>query len=162
MNIFKPPHPIINRDHAKKSIFLAGSIEMGIAEDWQTRITQCLELAGLDVNIFNPRRPEWDASWEQSIEKPQFYQQVNWELNALEKCDIIFMYFAPDTKSPISLLELGLFARTGKMIVCCPKDFWRKGNVDIVCDRYNIPVYRSFDPAVAALIGLYEKISCNK
>lgn len=162
MTIFKPPYPIINRDHAKKSIFLAGSIEMGVAEDWQTRIIQSLELGGYDVDVFNPRRDAWDASWKQSIENAQFYQQVNWELNALEKCDIIFMYFAPDTKSPISLLELGLFAHTGKMIVCCPEGFWRKGNVDIVCDRYGIPVYRSFDPAFAAMVGFYEKISYNK
>jgi hypothetical protein len=95
--------------------------------------------------LFNPRRAEWDSSWLQDIENPQFYQQVNWELNALEKSDLIFMYFAPGTKSPISLLELGLFAHTGKMIVCCPEGFWRKGNVEIVCERFNIPLYENID-----------------
>ena len=38
----------------------------------------------------------------------------------------------------ITLLELGLFARSGKLIVCCPDGFWRKGNVEVVCARYNV------------------------
>ena len=55
------------------------------------------------------------------------------------------MYFSPETKSPISLLELGLYATSGKMIVCCPDGFWRKGNVEIVCEKYEIPLYETLD-----------------
>jgi len=58
------------------------------------------------------------------------------------------MYFDPNTKSPISLLELGLHANSGKMIVCCPKGFWRKGNVDIVCERYDVPVVCDIDSLI--------------
>ena len=61
------------------------------------------------------------------------------------------MYFDPSTKSPISLLELGLFARTGKTIVVCPDGFWRKGNVDIVCERYGVKVAHSLEEAVNLL-----------
>jgi hypothetical protein len=42
-------------------------------------------------------------------------------------------------------LELGLFAHSGKIRVICPSGFWRKGNVDIVCQYYNIPLYENFD-----------------
>ncbi|CAB4154791.1 Nucleoside 2-deoxyribosyltransferase like [uncultured Caudovirales phage] len=152
MKVIKPPHSITDRVMKHPTIFLAGSIEMGKAEDWQQKM-EWLFRDG-DATIFNPRREEWDSSWSQDIENPQFYQQVNWELNALEKSDLIFMYFAPGTQSPISLLELGLFAHTGKMIVCCPEGFWRKGNVDIVCDRYDIPV---FSNVVAAQGELYNR-----
>jgi hypothetical protein len=69
----------------------------------------------------------------------------------LDLCDVIFMYFSPETKSPISLLELGLYANSKKMIVCCPDEFWRKGNVDIVCSRYGIPVYNTLDAAIGRL-----------
>ena len=31
-----------------------------------------------------------------------------------------------------------LFAKTKKVIVCCPIGFWRKGNIDVVCQRYHI------------------------
>ena len=107
---------------------------MGKAENWQQRLGKELK----DITVLNPRRDDWDSSWIQSINNPQFREQVEWELEAQEKADIIAMYFDKSTKSPITLLELGLFARSKKMIVCCPDGFWRKGNVDIVCKRYGI------------------------
>jgi hypothetical protein len=61
------------------------------------------------------------------------------------------MYFSPETKSPISLLELGLHAESDRMIVCCPPGFWRKGNVDIVCTRYNIPLFNDMESAINGL-----------
>jgi len=125
------------------SIFLAGSIEMGKAEDWQAKVTE--KFKPYDVLILNPRRDDWDSSLEQSIDNPQFHEQVVWELNAQEDADIIIMHFCADTKSPITLLELGLFAKTGKVRVSCPKDFWRRGNVEVCCARYNIPFYDDLD-----------------
>lgn len=155
IKVIKPPHSI-GRDITNDnwSIFLAGSIEMGKAEDWQTRITDTLKEIvpdKLDIVIFNPRRDDWDSSWEQNIHNPQFYEQVTWELTALEKADVIIMYFAPGTKSPILLLELGLHAYSKKILVCCPKGFWRKGNVDIVCERYGIPLFENLDDLIQQL-----------
>jgi hypothetical protein len=134
-----------------KSVFLAGSIEMGVAVNWQQRVE--MALAGTDILIFNPRRDDWDASWVQSIDNAQFREQVEWELAAQEKANVIAMYFDPSTKSPISLLELGLFARTGKMIVCCPDGFWRKGNVDIVCSRYGVQQVNSLSALVESVLS---------
>lgn len=145
VTIIKPPHPITKAGVNIRAIFLAGSIEMGIAEDWQTRVENYFKEYPNDTVILNPRRDAWDSSWSQDSLSPQFYQQVNWELNALEKADMIIMYFSPDTKSPISLLEFGKFADSGKMLVCCPTGFWKKGNVDIVCERYGIPNYETLD-----------------
>ncbi len=133
MQVIKPPQKLA---FIGKSIFLAGSIEMGQAENWQEAIEK--QLADVDVTILNPRRDGWDSTWEQSINNVDFREQVDWELAALEMADFIFMYFDPTTKSPISLLELGLHARSGKLIVCCPEGYWRKGNVDIVCRKYNV------------------------
>lgn len=133
-------------------IFLAGSIEMGKAIDWQTRAAKAFEdIRG--VFILNPRRDDWDASWVQSIDNPQFNEQVSWELKGLEDADLILYYFVPGTQSPISLLELGLYANMNKMIVvCCPEGFWRKGNVDMVCDRYHIPLYEDIDVMIKELV----------
>jgi hypothetical protein len=50
------------------------------------------------------------------------------------------MYFAPGTKAPVTLVELGLFARSGKLVVCCPAGFWRRGNAEVVCTRYGVPL----------------------
>lgn len=137
--IIKAPHDTNKIDRTIKSIFLAGSIEMGTAVDWQETITKIYQLR---FNIFNPRRDSWDNTLEQKFDNPEFYQQVNWELSALDKADYIIMYFDPETKSPISLLELGLYASSGKLHVICPEGFYRKGNVDIVCNKYNIPIYK--------------------
>ena len=63
----------------------------------------------------------------------------------MEDATHIVMYFDPTTKSPISLLELGLHASSGKLTVCCPEGFWRKGNVDIVCKRYGVPMVKSLE-----------------
>ena len=127
-------------------IFLAGSIEMGKAEKWQDRVTEALK--DMNVTILNPRRDDWDDSWEQKIENAQFREHVEWELGAMEKATKILMYFDPPTKSPISLLELGLHAHDKKLIVCCPEGFWKKGNVDIVCKRYKISTVESIDKLV--------------
>ena len=131
------------------SLFLAGSIEMGFSEDWQKTVEN--ELKDFEITIFNPRRDDWDSSWTQEQSNPQFNHQVNWELNKLENTHIIFMYFSPETQSPISLLELGRFAGRANMIVCCPKGFWRKGNVDILCTRENIPLFEDLESAIGAL-----------
>lgn len=132
-----------------RTVFLAGSIEMGVAEDWQTKVANRFE--SNQVTLYNPRRDEWDSSWKQEQKESNFNEQVNWEMNNLEDCDIIFMYLDPNTKSPISLLELGLHAGSGKMIVVCPDGFWRKGNVEIVCTRFNIPLFNSLDDGMGAL-----------
>lgn len=144
MNIIKPPVPIPSNNRFK--IFLAGSIEMGAAEDWQTKFTN--EFKGLDIVFLNPRRDSWDISWEQTMENQEFRTQVEWELSGMDLADLIVMYLDPATKSPVSLLELGLFARSGKLAVCCPKGFWRRGNVEIVCKRYQVPFFEEIKDLV--------------
>lgn len=142
--VFKPPGLLPEVRH---SLFLAGSIEMGKAEDWQTYVEQALKI--FPVDIFNPRRDDWDSSWEQKITNKNFTGQVLWELQALEQAEYILMYFDPTTMSPISLLELGLHARSGKLIGVCPDGFWRKGNVDVTCTHYGIRQYNTLDEALA-------------
>ncbi len=111
------------------------------------------ELSDKGYVFYNPRRDDWDSSWEQKIENKQFREQVEWELNALEKAETIVLYFDPNTMSPISLLELGIWAgkRPEKLEVVCPEGFWRKGNVDIVCKKYGIRQHDSFDDLIEYL-----------
>jgi len=135
LTVIKAPESI---EGVTNGVFLAGSIEMGKAVDWQTEIAE--KCKDVDVTFFNPRRDDWDSSWEQTIENDNFREQVEWELDALEKSKKIVIYIDPKTTSPITLLELGLHANGGKMCVCCPEGFYRKGNVDIVCKKHNIPM----------------------
>jgi hypothetical protein len=85
------------------------------------------------------------------ISDPQFRAQVEWELDMLEAADVVALYLAPDSQAPISLLELGLFARTGKVTVGCPEGYWRRGNVQIVCRRFGIELVDSLEGLVEAV-----------
>ena len=140
---FKPPMNIAKRDQKIPTVFLAGTIEMGNSVNWQKDLSEYFSMNGW--NVFNPRRDDWDLSWAQNFESSQFYQQVNWELDALEKADLIIMYLDPTSKSPISLLEFGLYAKSNKLVMICPDGFYRKGNIDIVCNRYNVQIFDDID-----------------
>jgi len=147
MLVIKPPAPI-DIPAEVPAIFLAGSIEMGTAENWQATITA--RLADLEVVVLNPRRDDWDSTWTQSKHDARFRGQVEWELDGLDRADVVAMWFAPGSHAPVTLLELGLTARSGKALVGCPDGFWRKGNVDIVCERLAVPVVADFEALVAA------------
>lgn len=142
------PRPLPARD-GRVRVFLAGSIDMGKSGDWQARVGEAL--AGEPVVLLNPRRADWNPAWKPEASEPEFRRQVEWELAALEQADIVMMYFAPGTRSPITLLEFGLHARSGKLRVAAPDGFWRKGNLDITGDRYGVPRYESLDQLIDAV-----------
>lgn len=155
MKVLTPPQRI-PADHQVK-IFLAGSIEMGAATEWQQQAIDLFnsmipEEQRSDYLILNPRRADWDSSWKQEFEDPQFYQQVKWELNGLKKADYVLVYFDAATKSPVTLLELGAFCN--KAIVVCPIGFWRKGNIDIFCDEFNVKQVPDLRSAVEQIFFL--------
>lgn len=133
-------------DAENYNIFLAGSIEMGSAENWQQELIELLSKYK-DINILNPRRDVWDATWKQSINNPSFKEQVNWELDGIEIADLVIFYFDPATKSPITMLELGMVLGQGDtdVIIYCPEGFWRKGNIEVLCDRAGKSAYLHYD-----------------
>lgn len=86
-----------------------------------------------------------NSSWKQEIGNEKFREQVEWELKGLEQANLIALCFTKESKAPISFLEMGLHISEGRMIVHCPEGFYRKGNVDIVCARYGVPVLQDFE-----------------
>ncbi len=140
--IFTAPEQIkINK--GIPSIFLAGTIDMGSGENWQKEIIPHLLYLRYNTDIYNPRRKDWNSEWKQDFENPYFFQQVMWELDAMNKADIIIMNFVSDSKSPITLLELGLHANSNKLFVVCPKEYYRSGNVHIICNTFSIPLFEN-------------------
>jgi hypothetical protein len=142
MKVFTPATPLERCKWDSPSIFLAGSIEMDRADRWQDRIIS--RFSNEDVVFLNPRRDDWDNSIEQTKDDLRFRQQVLWELDMLDQADLIVMNFQPLTVSPVSLMELGLFSGSGNMVVCCPEGYFRKGNVDIVCEWMRTNTVGSF------------------
>ncbi|KAF1836575.1 hypothetical protein BDW02DRAFT_566839 [Decorospora gaudefroyi] len=148
-----PPEPPTYR---KYSVFAAGSIEMGAAVQWQKHMA--VLLSPLPITVCNPRRGHWDPNITPEAKDADFNAQVQWELGALEQADVICFFFDHTTKSPVTMLELGLWAASDKVVVCCDKRFWKQGNVEIVCNRYSVPLVRTF----ADLVPEIEKMLRHK
>lgn len=126
------------------SIFLGGTIEGGIGIDWQKDLSRQLKTvlpSDKRINVYNPRRPHWD----QNATVGERINQIKWEHYYLDRSDIIVMNILGDSKSPISLMELGMYANQDSLIVFCPKSFYRYENVLCVCQKYDIPLYDTND-----------------
>ena len=138
------PHENVHAQKLPVSIFLAGSIEMGKAPEWQKEIISTL--ANHPFAIYNPRRgPEF--KWEAGNDA-LFKEQVDWEHKHLSESSIIAMFISGETKAPISLMEMGMFATSGRLIVACEKNFWRLGNVQWVCRYYGITLVHTLGDLV--------------
>ena len=135
----------------ERAVFLAGSIDMGGSLDWQQQLVE--SLVSDQGTLLNPRRDRWAAGRTSDAANPVFREQVEWELAGMEAAGLIAFYFAPASQAPITLLELGLAARTGKAVVCCPPGYWRRGNVVVVCERYGVPIAESLEALAHAIRG---------
>ena len=149
--------PYLNSKAIK--VFLAGSTKLNLIENWRNVFEDSLK--NLDIIVFDPLRKDWDDSWKENIKNIQFREQVEWELEAQELADIVVMHFEPNALAPITLMEFGLNVRPkaigySRLIVHCPKEFWKKGNVDIVCEKYGIKHVENLDVLVDVTIKQIE------
>ena len=125
----------------KLSIFLAGTIDSGQSFNWQSALINSLSSKCdlPNVEIYNPRRENWPSDTDHK----EVHYQIKWEQEHLDKADIIIMVFTDTSKSPITLLELGLYATSNKLHVFCTDKFYRFDNVKLTCEKYNIPLTES-------------------
>ena len=148
--IIMTPEEIVNKGANKldaKSVFLAGTIDNGDSLNWQDKvIIELINLGVKDLEIYNPRREHWNSN----PSKEDLEYQIKWEQDHLDKSDIIAMVLLDDSKSPISLLELGLYAKENKLIVFCTPKFYRFDNVRLTCEKYNIELVQNLQPLVIA------------
>ncbi|ROT43828.1 hypothetical protein SODALDRAFT_328034 [Sodiomyces alkalinus F11] len=144
--VLAPARPPLPPDH--KTIFLAGTTSTTDPDqqDWRSTLSDALASLSLPIVILNPFRPDWDDTWREDVSDQRFVEQTTWELDMQHHAGLVVFYFHPDTKAPVSLLELGLAAHSGKLVVvCCPAAFWKRGNVEIVCARYGLTLVDSLD-----------------
>lgn len=110
---------------------------MGKSYDWQSQVF--VQLADLDIDVYNPRR----VTAPENIE-----EQIRWELEAMEKCDMIAMHYEPESKSPVTLMEAGLHMRSGRLVIHCPDGYWRRENVLVTADFYRAKMVSSLDALI--------------
>lgn len=143
--ILTPESSPLKLEGKYKSIFLAGTIDNGDSKNWQFEfIDKILEKEhnrSEQLVIFNPRR----NTWNKNATEDQQYAQIDWEFTALHAADYIIMNLLPDSKSPINLLELGLFADKKKLIIICPREFYKYVNIAYIAKAYNLPLFESIE-----------------
>ncbi|OJZ83804.1 hypothetical protein ASPFODRAFT_49242 [Aspergillus luchuensis CBS 106.47] len=117
----------------------------------------------LHLTILDPFRPDWDSSWREDPSFPPFKEQVSWEMEQRERADIVLFHFDPASMAPISLLELGLCMREpGKVVVVCPRGYWKSGNVRLVCERFGVQVVEGLEEGAGVVGELVERIRVGK
>ena len=149
MLIISAPSRVGSKVHLiSPSIFLAGSIDMGTAINWQKKVEE--EFQYFPGIIFNPRRDDWDSSWKQEDVDPQFRAQVDWELDYLRYASKVFMFISKESKAPITLLEFGYIAHSfpEKLTICVEDGFYRRGNIEVVCRREGIPLQNNLQTTI--------------
>lgn len=154
--VYKPDHPssIGVSDNLWSvgvfNVFLAGTIDNGDSTNWQREVINLLKQevskTSADIGVYNPRRDTWDPA----ADHDEVMKQIDWEQRTLEKANHIVMVFLDNSKSPISLLELGMYCKSKKITVFCTEKFYRYDNVLDTCKRYGIVLVHSTDPDTIA------------
>jgi hypothetical protein len=90
----------------KCGIFIAGGISN--CPDWQSYMIKLLQTGQVNLDIFNPRRDEFDFSSEKESEF-----QIEWEYEHLNICTYIMYWFPKESICPIVLYELGRYIMDG-------------------------------------------------
>jgi len=147
--IIEAPNVFSKTEYSPYTIFLAGSIENGKAEDWQDKLSKTLDRFD-NIVVLNPRRKHWDPE----LDEKKLRFQIIWEQEGINASNLVVFYFDPTTHSPISLLELGqCLGAHKKVIVYCPPTFFRHTNVEVTCERYHVKLHADYHTFVAEIIG---------
>lgn len=152
--IMAPNRPTLTNN---PSIFLAGTTSKTGEPDWRETLTQAL--AEYAITIFNPKRDDWDSTWREDFSDERWAEQVQWELDMQEAADIVVVFFHGVSPAPISLLEFGLCARSGKAIACALDGYSKKGNVEAVCRKYETTFVRTEDELKDAVVQRLKQLS---
>jgi hypothetical protein len=127
------PNRAVNLNNLEKTVFLAGSITG--ANDWQKEAADKLLP---HFNVFNPRRANY-STFDLNAER----EQITWEHNYLQICQIILFYFSWETLAPITLLEYGAALEDTKtrsyqkIYTAIHPDYKRKNDVIIQTELRN-------------------------
>ncbi|PQE26325.1 nucleoside 2-deoxyribosyltransferase domain-containing protein [Rutstroemia sp. NJR-2017a BBW] len=119
--------------------------------------------------IIDPYNPTWDASWSESSNNVPFRTQVEWELEAQTRADVLVVGFCGEEvrggvkgAGGTSLVELGMVMggrREGKgkeVLVCVEEGFWKEGYVEVMCGKFGVRCFKRMGDLIGVLRGVIE------
>lgn len=165
MKVITAPEKYIRQD-GDVFCFLAG----GITNCWEWQNAVINQLATLDdqalnidfshLIIFNPRRENFPIHDPNASE-----EQIKWEFNAIEQCDIFSMYFCADNSDqPICMYELGRnlvrmnekFPGKFRTIISVEKGYKRAADVKIQTELTGVHhTLLTFEPKSSRIVYLH-------
>ena len=125
---------------------------MCTAEPWLDKAIA--HLSGLPVTIFDPRRDDLEAFWQDTRDTSTSPEEVQaaWELKHQKAANIVVIYVAPGLQTPTRLRTLAACASSGKLMICCPDGSPDKRAVIHACWKYNVRLFASFEALLEALV----------
>ncbi|WP_165748396.1 nucleoside 2-deoxyribosyltransferase domain-containing protein [Cellulophaga sp. Z1A5H] len=131
------------KESDQRYIFLAGSMASNQSVNWRNQVVNSLPNS---YQFLDPTNEHHDT-----LNALQMKKHVEWELDAMAMADIVLLNFLPNALSPISLVELGLYASSKKLYVVCPKAFYKSSYVVTLCERYHTPTFKTLQEAIDTL-----------
>ena len=128
------------------TLFLAGAIDMGRAENWQQAVIAGLESRD-DLIILNPRRVAFNNMSPELAD-----EQMLWEFDALERANTVFMWFPGNSTAHTSFFEAGFYWQSGKLFVGADPQYHRYRYLQLMADRYRIELHSSLSMMIDRLL----------
>ena len=154
-DVYTAPDPVPKSEH-RHSIFLAGGI-VG-CKSWQDEVIENLKykINWKKYCVSNPRRSIFPIDDETAAG-----EQIAWEFDMLERCDIFSMYFVnSDSVQPICMYELGRnvlrmkekYPQTWKhrIIVSIEDGYKRADDVNIQLSMLGVMAFNDSNPYIHA------------
>ncbi|TLD08582.1 uncharacterized protein PgNI_07160 [Pyricularia grisea] len=155
----EPPSPRYQILHAtqrnvfgfQRIVYLAGSMPVTGTADWREALVG--SLAHVPVTWVDPTRPEWDESWREDDDHGPFREHVKWEIEMKDRADLVIVHFGASSRPSDGLLELGILAGSRRRCkVVCESGYQKRGDVVMLCQRYQIDVFNTVDALARKLI----------
>jgi len=122
------------------SVFLAGPTPRDRAlKSWRPMAVEMLTFGGTFKKCFIPERKDWKVGFD-------YIDQVEWELEALEKCSVILFWVPRDIKTMPAFttnVEFGMFVRDSRSVYGRPPNAENCRYLDYVYKKF-----RGLRPAV--------------
>jgi hypothetical protein len=151
--------PNYSKAESSRRLFLAGGITN--CPDWQKEALTLLEKSRVDVEVYNPRRPNFPIHDPDAAN-----EQVKWEFDHLHKANVILFWFPKESICPIALYELGFWLsrfendRKPQVIIGCHPEYPRLQDVQIQSSLVGYKhVFSSVPDLIRVTIKVLEKVT---
>lgn len=148
-------------------IFLSGPIDLNNTFDWHSKfisgVSRLVDPKEGDPRLNNNKyiilNSKIDISNPDiSLENPEFVSKIQWELQMIDKSDVIFCNFLKKSKSPFGMNGFMLSAMSNKIIVRCLEEYMYYPYIKLITDTYNIPLLGDTSTIIDVLFEFYKSI----